>query len=211
MAKQLAKDNHTKEEIRKLIVEMGQKHHSHPAVLAFLIELARLDPINYRGLITHCLKYCDHIHMLCQSARNKLVEILGPAGFSFMSNLTEFSTFATLFNYDEDDCIYGHGDYDIHNYVTLRCKFVFVNKKTFEQLELMTSFSAGKTKEIHDMGSDHIYSWADKTLMLPTESMGVYTLNKMLVRPECAPKYLRIILQEIIDMFQIETRRDRYR
>jgi hypothetical protein len=128
-----------------------------------------------------------------------------------MSNLTEFSTFATLFNYDRDEGIYGYGDYDIHNYVTLRCKFVFVNKKTFEQLELMTSFSAGKTREIHDMDSDHIYSWADKTLMLPTESMGVYTLNKMLVRPECAPKYLRIILQEIIDMFQTETRRDRYR
>jgi len=94
-----------------------------------------------------------------------------------------------------DGCI------SIKNYATLECKFVFVNKK-HEELELMTSFNAGITIELDDYNGDNTYSWADEKLVISAEYI-YHTLNKMIIRPECAPGYLRELLPDITDLFNV--------
>jgi hypothetical protein len=197
-----------KKKIREILDNGEEVHSGHPAVLSWI---QRLSASLNNGdldlkLIMYCSRYFDRIYEICSITRSKLTKILGSAGFSFMT--AEFSTVTNTFDgYDEED--FSFGDFNIHDYVTLRCKFVFMNKKTYENLELMTSFNAGKTCEATDgWGNMNIYNWADNALVLPFDSMSVYTLNKMIARPECASKRLRELLPEITSMFSMETRRD---
>jgi|688.fasta_scaffold05757_10 hypothetical protein len=68
----------------------------------------------------------------------------------------------------------------------------------------MASFSAGITNELDNDNDDRTYRWADEKLVISTAST-YNTLNKMIVHPKCAPKYLRELLPDITDMFCVET------
>ena len=113
----------------------------------------------------------------------------------------------TVFNADTNIEDYPNNHWNgvitIKNYATVECTFVFMNKK-HEQLELMASFSAGITNELDNDDDDHTYSWADEKLVISAAST-YNTLNKMIIRPECAPKYLRELLPDITDMFCVGT------
>jgi hypothetical protein len=76
--------------------------------------------------------------------------------------------------------------------------------KNYEQLELMTSFRAGITDELNESSWDSQYSWADNQLTIDADSAN-YTLNKMILRPECAPKSLRELLPDITAIFRMRT------
>jgi hypothetical protein len=77
--------------------------------------------------------------------------------------------------------------------------------------DVMCAFRGARahcSKEFGNCFLYFFYNWADNALVLPFNSMSVYTLNKMIARPECASKRLRELLPEITSMFSMETRRD---
>lgn len=115
-----------------------------------------------------------------------------------MTNINAYTSLPDVY----DNHLYG--DIEIKNYVVVECEFVFVNKN-YDQLELMTSFSAGITYEFNESSYSRNYCWANDKLVITSESNNSYTLNKMIARPECAPKYLRELLPDITDMFDVRT------
>ena len=62
----------------------------------------------------------------------------------------------------------------------------------------------GITDELNESSWDRQYSWADYQLIIDADSAN-YTLNKMILRPECAPKSLRELLPDIAAIFRVRT------
>ena len=170
---------------------------SYPALFGKITAPIRQDKYE---LITHIIEHFDQLHNVLRVTRDELRKSMSKIGFEFMSHLTQISSYITFYtpngrNYDEGK-----------DYATVQCKFVFVNKKTYEVLELMTKFRVGSTFIISEGDYDSKW-WVTDKLELDFDDIEQYTLNKAIVIHRGFCKEILEVASKISYLFKINSPR----
>lgn len=188
-------------EITKILQELRVKYEKKPAVLSLINVLQNVPVDLYYDLIKHIIDYFDQLHGLLMVARKELTKVLGAIGLEFIPHLTRINSYITLFNRNES---YNSSRTHI-DYTTVRCKFVFANKKTYETFELMTEFRVGITYISEELDYD-IEWWATSQLELDFNDINRYNLNKMITCPKEFSRKIQGAVSEICHLFAITNR-----
>ena len=188
-------------EINGKLQELRGIYEKQPAVLSLIRALQDVPIDNKYELITHIIEHFDQLHTVLRVTRDELRKSMSKIGFEFMSHLTQISSYITLYtpngrNYDEQK-----------DYATVQCKFVFVNKKTYEVLELMTKFRVGSTFIISEGNMCDSTWWVTDKLELDFDDIEQYTLNKAIVIHRGFCKEILEVASKISYLFKINSPR----
>jgi hypothetical protein len=178
------------EEIRKILKLKGREHVDHPAVIVLIRALQDVPADTNYELMMYIIEHFDQLYELLQHTRKKLKEVFECIGFELgmMSN-------ATIVLDELGYC-------KRTDYAMVCCKFVLINKKTYEMLKLMTTFRVGKTV---NYGTDNYYTewWHTDKLELMYDDNDKYTLNRAIVRQKGFCREIMDALSKVSYLFKI--------
>ena len=178
------------EEIRERLELEEREHARHPAVIVLIRALQDVPADTNYELMMYIIEHFDQLYELLQHMRKKLKEVFECIGFELgmMSNATIVLDELHYFKRTE--------------YAMVCCKFVLINKKTYEMLELMTTFRVGKTV---NYGIDNYDTewWHTDKLELMSDDNDKYTLNRAIVRQKGFCKEIMDTLSKVSYLFKI--------